>query len=140
MTSWVHGAGGRFQAVSGAKTRITAKRALLTIFPIEMAMQSATNGVGWVPRYPTDSQYAESTTLGTYVFRERPPRGTAVRVRFPRPIVACEHRCPTADLMSETCLNSRLVSWDHMEVVKVCGKRTNITGPPSLCELYFSAN
>ena len=81
MTSWVHG-GGRFRAVSGAKTRITAKRALLTIFPIQTARYSATNGVGGVLRYPTDSQYAESTTLGTYVSRKRPPRGTAVRARF----------------------------------------------------------
>ena len=90
---------GRFQV---QKRRITAKRALLTIFPIQTARYSATNGVGGVLRYPTDSQYAESTTLGTYVSRKRPPRGTAVRARFRRPIVACEHRCPTADLMSET--------------------------------------
>ena len=78
MTSWVHG-GGRFQAVSGAKTRITAKRALLTMFPIQTATYSATNGVGGVLRYPTDSQYAESTTLGTYVSRKRPPRAAAPR-------------------------------------------------------------
>ena len=40
------------------------------------------------------------------------PRHRAVaRARaFPRPIVACELRCPTADLMSETYLNSRVVS------------------------------
>ena len=31
--------------------------------------------MGGVLRYPTDSQYAESTTLGTYVSRKRPPRG-----------------------------------------------------------------
>ena len=72
----------RFQVQKRESRQNVNVRALLTIFPIQTARYSATNGVGGVLRYPTDSQYAESTTLGTYVFRKRPPRSTAVRARF----------------------------------------------------------